>query len=83
MNAFDILLSMLLNLLPASITILLRFFFLFLTVFKILFKNSDVIKNVKTQLAPIIPEGAPIIVANDATEMLPDNIDKTFNDFWK
>ena len=27
--------------------------------------------------------GAPITVANDAIEMLPDNIDKTFNDLSK
>ena len=56
------------------------FFFLFLTVFKNVFANPDVIEKVKPQLAPIIPAGAPISVANDAIEMLPDNIDKTFND---
>ena len=74
---------MLLNLLLASITILLCFFFLFLIVFKKFFTNPDVIENVKPQLAPIIPAGAPITVANDAIEMLPDNIDKTFNDLLK
>ena len=52
-------------------------------VFKNLFTNPDVTENVKLQLAPIIPAGAPIIVANDAIEMLPDNIDKTFNDLSK
>ena len=72
---------MLFNLLLASITILLYFFFSFLIVFKNLFTNPDVIENVKPQLAPIIPAGAPITVANDAIEMLPDNIDKTFNDY--
>ena len=40
-------------------------------------------KNVKPQLAPIIPAGIPIAVANDAIEILPDNIDKTFNDLSK
>ena len=55
------------------------FFFLFLFVFQNIFTNPDVIENVKPQLAPIIPAGAPITVANDAIEMLPDNIDKTFN----
>ena len=50
------------------------FFFLFLTVFKNSFTNPDVIENVKPQLAPIIP--APIRVANDAIEILPDNIQK-------
>ena len=56
------------------------FFFLFLIGFKNFFTNPDVIKNVRPQLARIIPVGAPITVANDAIEMLPANIDKTFND---
>ena len=68
------------NLLLASITILLCFFFLFLVVFKNFFINRNVIENVRPQLAPIIPAVAPIIVANDALEMLPANIDKTFDD---
>ena len=71
---------MLFNLFLANITILLCFFFLFLIVFKNLFTNPDVIENVRPQLAPIIPAGAPIRVANDAIEILPDNIDKTKND---
>ena len=71
---------MLFNLLLASVIILLWFFFLFLIVFKNFFTNPDVIENVKPQLAPIIPAEAPVKVANDAIEMLPDNIDKTFND---
>ena len=67
---------MLFNLLLAITTILLFFFFLFPTVFKNFFRNPDLIENVKPQLAPIIPTGAPIIVANYAIEMTPDNIDK-------
>ena len=59
---------MLFNLLLASITISLCFFFLFLIVFKNFFTNPDVIENVKPQCAPIIPAGAPITVANDAIE---------------
>ena len=51
-------------------------FFLFLVVFKSCFKNPDAIENVRPQLAPIIPAGAPITVANYAIEMLPANIDK-------
>ena len=47
------------------------------------FTNHDVIENVRPQLAPIIPTGGPITVANNATEILPDNIDKTFNDLSK
>ena len=74
---------MLFNLLLASITILLCFFCLFLIVFKNFFTNHDVIENVKPQLDPIIPAGAPITLAIDAIEMLPDNIAKTFNDLSK
>ena len=59
------------------------FFFLFLVVFKNFFTNPDVIENVKPQLAPIIPAGAPITVANDAIEMLPVATDKTINDLSK
>ena len=62
---------------------LLCFFFLFVIVFKNLFINPDVIEHVKLQLAPIIPAGAPITLANDAIEMLPDNIDQIFNDLSK
>ena len=71
------------NLFLASITNLLCFFFLFLIVFKNFFTNPDVIENVKLQLAPIIPTGAPITLANDAIEILPDNINKTFNELSK
>ena len=62
---------MLFNLLPVSITILLRFFFLFL------------IENVRRQLAPAIPVGAPIRVANDAIEILLATTDETFNGLLK
>ena len=55
------------------------FFFLFVIVFKNLFTNPDVTENLKPKLAPIIPAGVPIAVANDAIEILADNIDKTFN----
>ena len=55
---------MLFNLLLASITILLCFFFLFLVVFKNVFTNPDVTENVRPQLAPTIPAGAPVTVAN-------------------
>ena len=59
------------------------FSFLFLFVFKNFFTNPDVIEYVKPQLAPIIPAGAPITVANYAIEIPPDNIDKTFNELSK
>ena len=74
---------MLFNLLLASIAILLCFFFFFFIVFKFFFTNPDVIEKVKSNLAPIIPAGAPITLANDAIEKLPDNMDKTFNDLSK
>ena len=64
-------------------TILLCFFFLFLIVFKYFFTNPDVIEKVKPKLAPIIPAGTLITLANDAIEMLPDHVDKTFNDLSK
>ena len=59
------------------------FFFVFFIVFKNLFANPDVIENVKLQLAPFIPAGAQMTVANDAIEILPHNIDKTFNELSK
>ena len=76
-------LSMLFNLLLASITILLCFLFLFLIVFKNFFTNPVVIENARLQLALIIPTGALIAVANDATEMLLVTTDKTINKLSK
>ena len=73
---------MLFNLLLASNNFIV--FFLFISYcFKNFFTDRDVIENEKPQFAPIIPAGAPITVANDAIEILPDNIDKTFNDLSK
>ena len=71
---------MLFNLLLANITILFCFFFLFLIVFKKFFTDPEVTEKVKLQPAPIIPAGAPITLAKDAIEILPNNRDKTFND---
>ena len=70
---------MLYNLLLVSITFLLCFFFSLLVVFKKAFTSPDVIGKVRPQLAPIVPAGAPITVANDAIEMLPADIDKAFH----
>ena len=69
-NASNILLSMLFNLLLANITILLCFAFLFLVVFDNFFIIPVDIKNARLTLALIIPTGAPITVANDEIEML-------------
>ena len=71
MNASDILLSMLFNLLPATITILLYFFFLFRVVFNNLLTIPVETENVRLRLAFVIDTGAPIRVANDAIKMLP------------
>ena len=61
-NASDILLSRLFNLILANITILLCFFFLF----------PVEIEHARLKLALTIPNiiGAPITAANDAIEML-------------
>ena len=67
----DILLSTLLSLLLANITILLRFFFLFLVVFNSFFIIPEEIENARLKLALTSPPGPPITVANDAIEVLP------------
>ena len=82
-KASDILLSMLFNLLLASIAVLLYFFFLFLVVFNSLFIILVKIENVRLKLALITPTGAPVTVANDTIETLPVVIDKKINDLSK
>ena len=67
---------MLFDLLLASITILLRFVFLFLVVFNSFFMTPVEIENARLKLALIIVTGAPMAVANDAIEMLPVVTDK-------
>ena len=74
---------MLFNLLLASITILLCFFFLFLVVFNSFFMIPVEIENARLKLALIIRTGAPMTVANDVIEMLPVVTDKTINDLSK
>ena len=74
---------MLFNLLLATITILLCFFFLFLVVFNSFFTIPVEIENARLKLAVIIPTGAPMTVANDAIVMLPVVTDKTINDLSK
>ena len=83
-KALDILLSMLFNLLLASITILLCFFFFYFLLFWIVFFTILVeIDNPRLKLALTIATGAPITVENDAIEMLPVVTDKTINDLSK
>ena len=68
---------MLFNLLLASITILLCFFFLFLVVFNSFFTMPVEIKSARLKLA------LAMTVANDAIEMLPVVTDKTINNLSK
>ena len=82
-NASDILLSMLFNLLLAGITILLYFFFLFLVVFNSFFTIPAEIENARLKTALTIPTGTPIRVENDAMGILSVVIDKTINDLSK
>ena len=63
-------LSILLNLLVASITILLCFFFLFVVVFNIFFTSPVDNENERLRLAFAIPTGIPITIPNNAIEML-------------
>ena len=83
MNASDILLSMLFDLLLANITILLSFFLLLLVVFNSFPTILVKIDIERLKLALTIPTGVPITVANDATDMLPVAADKTINEWSK
>ena len=74
----DILLSMLFNLLLASITILSCFLFLFLDVFNSLFTVPLEIEIARVKLALTIPTGAPATVANDAIVKRSDILTKSF-----
>ena len=56
---------------------------LFLVVFSSFFRIPVKIENARLKLGVTIPTGAPIIVANDAMEILPVVTDKTINDSWK
>ena len=82
-NASDILLYMLFNLLLANITILLCFFFLFCVVFNNFVTNAVETENARLKLALAFPGGAPVTVANDPIEMLPLAADKTIKDLSK
>ena len=70
---------MLFNLLLATITILLCFFFLFLVVCNSFFTIPVKIQNARQKLALTIPTCAPITVANDVIESLQVITDKTIN----
>ena len=74
---------MLLNLLLASITILLYSFFLLPVVFNSFFTIPVEIEDAILKPALTVPTGAPMTVASDAIEMLPVVTDKTINDLSK
>ena len=74
---------MLFNLLLASITTSLCFYFLFLVVLNNFFTILAVTENARLQLALVIPTDGPITVAYHAIEMLPVATDKTNNDLSK
>ena len=61
--------DVLLNLLPANLKVLLCFYFLYFVVFNNLFTTPVGNENARLKLALAISTGAPITVANDATEM--------------
>ena len=83
-NASDILLSMLFNLLLASVIILFCPIFLFIVAFNSFSYTIPVkIENARLKLAHAIPAGAPITVANDTIEMLPVVTDKAINNLSK
>ena len=83
MNAPDVLLSILLSLLLASITFLLYFFFLFLVAFNKFLTSPVHNENARLILALIIPTGIPITVAKDAIETPPLVTDKIIKDLSK
>ena len=72
-------LSLLFNLLLASICFVLLFCVIFDNFFTILVSTE----NAKQKLAPAISAAAPTTVANDAIDMLPLIGDKTIKDFPK
>ena len=57
--------------------------FFFLVVFNSFFANPVNIENERLKLALTITTGAPITVANDATEMVAVVTDKTIKDLSK
>ena len=59
------------------------FFYLFHLVFSNSFKNPAEIENARQKLALVTPTGVPVIVANDAIEILPVVTEKTINDLSK
>ena len=76
-NAWDIRVSMTFNLLLASITIALCFFFSFLVILNNFFILPVVKENIKLKLELAIPTAAPIILAEEIIDIPPLVADKT------
>ena len=76
-NGLDIKVSVLFNLLLASITILLCFFFFFLVTFNNFLIIPVVKENIKAKLALAIPAGIPITLVKEMILIPPFVADKT------
>ena len=74
-NARDIKVSIIFNLLLAKVVMLLCFFFFFLVIFNNFLTTPYVKVNIKVKDAPAIPTGIPTIVACDAILKLPNEAD--------
>ena len=82
-NASDISLSILFNLLLANIIIFYFFFFLFRDVLNNFLTIPVEIQNSWLKLALAVPTGASITIANDAIEIMPLVTDEKFKDLPK
>ena len=74
-NARDIKVSVMFNLLLAKAIILLCFFFFFLVTFNNFLTTPVVTVNIKVKDSPAIPTGIPTIVACDAILKVPNDAD--------
>ena len=82
-NASDISLSILFNLLLANIIIFYFFFFLFRDALNNFLTIPVEIQNSWLKLALAVPTGASITIANDAIEIMPLVTDEKFKDLPK
>ena len=74
-NARDIKVSIIFNLLLAKVIILLWFFFFFLVTFNNFLTLPVVAVNITVKDAPAVPTGIPTIVACDTTLKVPNDAD--------
>ena len=76
-NAWDIKVSVLFNLLLDNITILIVFIFYFLLYSIIFFMIPVVNENIRLKIAFAIPAGAPVILVKEIIDIPPLVADKT------